>query len=68
MQNEFDRITLNLVADRAPNAETLASLEIHLRKDVNTQMVLEVNVLDDIPRTVSGKHQFVIGMGSRPEN
>lgn len=64
VQNELDRITLNLVADRAPDAETLASLEMHLRRDVDAQMVLEVNALDDIPRTVSGKHRFVIGMGS----
>lgn len=64
VQNELDRITLNLVADRAPDAETLASLEMHLRRDVDAQMVMEVNALDDIPRTVSGKHRFVIGMGS----
>ncbi|MHB1187003.1 hypothetical protein [Thiobacillus sp.] len=62
VQSDLDRITLNLVVDRALNAETLASLEKQLRGDVDAQMVLEVRLLDAIPKTVSGKHRFVIGM------
>ncbi len=67
VQRDLDHITLNLVASQPLKAETLASLEADIRRDVDAQMVLEVNLLDDIPRTVSGKHRFVIGMeqGSR---
>ncbi|MHB1084669.1 MAG: phenylacetate--CoA ligase family protein [Thiobacillus sp.] len=67
VQRDLDHITLILVASRPLKAETLASLEANIRRDVDAQMVLEVNLLDDIPCTVSGKHRFVIGMeqGSR---
>jgi phenylacetate-CoA ligase len=62
VQRDLDRITLNLVAPRALSSETLASLSASIRRDVDAQMVLDVHHLDDIPRTVSGKHRFVIGM------
>jgi len=47
---------------------TLASLASSIHQDVDAQMMLEVNYLDDIPRTVSGKHRFVIGMAAGPSN
>ncbi|HET9462435.1 MAG TPA: hypothetical protein VFO43_00515 [Thiobacillus sp.] len=62
VQRDLDRITLNLVAPRALSSETLASLSASIRRDVDAQMVLDVHYLGDIPRTVSGKHRFVIGM------
>ncbi len=62
VQRDFDRLVLNLVASQPLNTETQASLEASIRRDVDAQMRLEVNVLDAIPRTVSGKHRFVIGM------
>ena len=62
VQRDLDRITLNLVADRALDAATLASLQANIHKEVDAQMALEVNRLDAIPKTVSGKHRFVIGM------
>jgi len=31
---------------------------------VDAAMGLDVNYLDAIPRTVSGKHRFVIGLGA----
>jgi len=64
VQRDLDRITLNLVADRMPDAETLASWEMRIRSDVDAQMVLEVKRLGAIPKTVSGKHRFVIGMAA----
>jgi len=66
VQRDLDRLTLNLVASHPLSAETLASLEASIRRDVDAQMVLEVDYLDAIPRTVSGKHRFVIGMDQRP--
>jgi hypothetical protein len=35
---------------------------MRIHRDVDTGMVLDVFYLDEIPRTVSGKHRFVIGM------
>lgn len=68
VQHDLDRLALNLVAAHPLNAETLASLQASIRRDVDEAMVLEVNYLDDIPRTVSGKHRFVIGMAAVPDN
>ncbi|HWR77927.1 MAG TPA: hypothetical protein VN283_12065 [Thiobacillus sp.] len=62
MQRDLDRLVLNLVAAQPLSSETRASLEADIRRNVDAQMALEVNTLDDIPRTVSGKHRFVIGM------
>jgi hypothetical protein len=66
VQRDLERLTLNLVTPQPLNAETLASLDSGIRREVDAQMVLEVNYLDDIPRTVSEKHRFVIGMGQQP--
>jgi len=65
VQRGLDRLALNLVASRPLSIETLASLEASIHRDVDAQMTLEVNYLDEIPRTVSGKHRFVIGMTGR---
>ena len=62
VQRDLDRIALNLVVSQPLDAETLASLEASIRRDVGAQMALEVNYLDDIPRTASGRHRFVIGI------
>lgn len=62
VQHGPDRLALNLVTPQPLSAETLASLEASIRRDVDAQMGLEVNYLEEIPRTVSGKHRFVIGM------
>ena len=62
VQHDPNRITLNLVASSPLNAETPASLQARLHSEVDAQMALDVNYLDAIPRTASGKHRFVIGM------
>ncbi len=63
VQHDFDRIALNLVASGKLSAATLAGLNANLRRMLESEVVLEVNYLDEIPRTLSGKHRFVIGMG-----
>ena len=66
VQREPGWIALKLVASQPLSAETLASLETAIHRDVDAQMVLEVNYLDPIPRTVSGKHRFVMGLARSP--
>jgi hypothetical protein len=63
VQRDLDQLELNLVAPPL-GRETLATLEASIRRDVDARMVLKVHHLDDIPRTVSGKHRFVIGLGA----
>lgn len=62
VQRALDRLMLNLVAWRPLSSDTLASLQASIRRDVDAKRVLEVNNPDEIPRTVSAKHRFVIGM------
>ncbi|MHB1292298.1 MAG: phenylacetate--CoA ligase family protein [Sulfuricella sp.] len=60
IQSEPDKITLNLVSPSGLSAETLNSLRARVRGDVDENMVLEINHVDEIRRTLSGKHRFVI--------
>ncbi|MDD5328778.1 MAG: hypothetical protein PHX38_02155 [Sulfuricella sp.] len=60
VQREADKITLNLVAPGGLPAETLGALGERIRREVDAGMVLEVVYVDEIKRTVSGKHRFVI--------
>ncbi|KVW93409.1 phenylacetate--CoA ligase family protein [Thiobacillus denitrificans] len=64
VQRDLDQLELNLVTPQPLGSETLASLEASIRRDVDVLTALKVNYLDDIPRTVSGKHRFVIGLGA----
>jgi len=69
VQAEPDRMVLNLVADERLSGQTLATIASDIQRDVDAQMRLEVNYLEEIPRNVSGKHRFVIGLddeSSRP--
>jgi len=66
VQRGLDRLELNLVASKPLDAATLASLEASIHGDVDARMTLEVNYPDDIPRTVSGKHRFVVGLSRQP--
>jgi phenylacetate-CoA ligase len=63
IQRELDRIELNLVASERLSPETQAALADKIRQAMGADVMLEVNYLDAIPRTVSGKQRFVIGMG-----
>jgi phenylacetate-CoA ligase len=63
VQTGLDRIVLNLVAGEKLNTETQSTLADKIRQAMGAEVTLEVNYLDEIPRTVSGKQRFVIGMG-----
>jgi phenylacetate-CoA ligase len=61
-QRALDRIELNLVAAEALSHDVLAAISASLRRDIDANLLLEVRYLEDIPRTASGKHRFVIGL------
>jgi phenylacetate-CoA ligase len=56
-------IVLTVVASPALGAETINSLRESIHRDVDAGIVFEVDHVAEIPRTVSGKHRFVIGLG-----
>lgn len=58
-----DRMVLNLVCPERLEAAVMARLEAALRREVDPAMSLEVRYVDEIARTASGKHRFVIGLG-----
>ena len=60
VQRGLASLELNLVADRPLSLETRASLEMQLRSEVDADLTLDVNYLDHIPKTSSGKHRFVM--------
>lgn len=60
VQTEPDKITLNLIAPIRLNAELEYFLKENIRGEVDDQMALEINYVDEIKRSVSGKHRFVI--------
>ena len=62
VQEAPDQLVLNLVAAAPLGTETLVRLRTRLQREVEAGMRLEVRYLDDIPRTASGKHRFVIGL------
>ncbi len=64
VQRAPDRIDLNLVVDAPPPPADIDALARRIREDIDPGMHLRVRYLDDIPRTLSGKHRFVIGLPS----
>jgi phenylacetate-CoA ligase len=65
VQRDFERIVLNVVAPHPLGDEFRATLQTSIRRDVDPRLALEVNYLSEIPRTVSGKHRYVIGLDAR---
>jgi phenylacetate-CoA ligase len=65
VQTAPDKIVLNLVSSSRLSPETVAAMKNAIRRDVDRDMVFEIIYLEEIPRTVSGKHRFVIGYGGR---
>jgi phenylacetate-CoA ligase len=61
VQTAPDKITLNLVSSARLSQETVTAMTDAIRRDVDPSMAFEINYLNEIPRTVSGKHRFVIG-------
>ena len=62
VQTGLDRMVLNLVVSERLSAHDLESVKAGIRRDVDERMVLQVNYLDEIERTIAGKHRFVIGL------
>lgn len=60
IQNELDRITLNIVSPSRLGVDTINSLKESLHRDIDEKMLLEVNYVEEIKRSSSGKHRFVI--------
>ena len=56
-----ERLTLNLVISAETLTPTLqATLQTAICQDLDERIVLELNRVAEIPRTLSGKHRFVI--------
>jgi phenylacetate-CoA ligase len=62
VQRELGLLTLNLVATERLSDEMLADLIKRVRLAMEGEVIMAVNYVDAIPRTVSGKQRFVIGM------
>ena len=60
IQSELDKMTLNIVSPAKLRIETLDAIRESLRRDIDENMVLEINYVDEIKRSISGKHRFVI--------
>ena len=65
IHDEADRLTLNLVAATPLSTDIAQALSERIRREVDADMLLEIHYLDEIQRSVSGKHRFVIGQ--RPD-
>jgi phenylacetate-CoA ligase len=62
VQRDLQHITLNLVAAEKLSAAMHAGISQHVCQVMGVEATLTVNYLEEIPRTVSGKHRFVIGL------
>lgn len=60
IQSATDRISLNLVSSGRLSEEMANALRERVRREVDERMVLEINYVDEIRRSVSGKHRFVV--------
>jgi phenylacetate-CoA ligase len=60
LQTEPGKICLNIVSAEKLPTETEKSLQHSIRRDIDENMLLEINYVDEIRRSVSGKHRFVI--------
>lgn len=60
-QSAPDHIVLNLVSATPLSPETASAMANAIHREVAPDMALEVRYLEEIPRTASGKHRFVIG-------
>ncbi len=62
VQHDLDHLSLNLVADVRLPESTIAEMGARIRREVDDRLLLQVNYVEAIPPTVSGKHRFVIGL------
>ncbi|WP_272701660.1 phenylacetate--CoA ligase family protein [Desulfovibrio sp. Fe33] len=62
-QTERSRIDLHIVRGQGfseESAATVNGLEQRIRRDVSPAFSLEVRYVDDIPKTVGGKHRYIV--------
>ena len=64
-QDRPDRMKLRIVADHQLPAGIIDDLQGRIRTEVDGQMRLDIIHTNEIPRTVSGKHRFVISHQAR---
>lgn len=60
VQNDPGKITLNLVAPMKLSEQKLSALQEKIRRGTDKNMILEVNYLAVLKKSISGKHRFVI--------
>lgn len=60
IQTELDKITLNINASSDLDGRLLNAIQQKIHNDIDPDMRLEITQTDEIQRTVSGKHRFVI--------
>ena len=60
VQTEWDKLNLNIQADSRLERDSLNSVGKKIRQDIDQGLQLEINYLDRIERSRSGKHRFVI--------
>jgi phenylacetate-CoA ligase len=60
IQTAPDQLTLNLVIAGELPADIAATLRARIASDLDPQMNFALNTVDEIPRTASGKHRYVI--------
>lgn len=60
VQESPGRIVLDVVTTAPLDGALATTLRDSIRRDVDAQMEFELNRVEEIPRTASGKHRFVI--------
>ena len=60
VQNELAKITLNLHTSNELSPNLQSQLQEKISRDIDPGLSLEINPVNEIKRTVSGKHRFVI--------
>jgi phenylacetate-CoA ligase len=60
VQESPERLVLNVVAPEPLDESVAAGMRQSIARDVDARMAFHLNYVDDIPRTASGKHRFVI--------
>lgn len=60
IQEKYDVLTLNIVSQSNLSKEKIDALQSRIHHDIDKALRLEVNHANEIPRSASGKHRFVI--------
>jgi phenylacetate-CoA ligase len=68
IQTAIDRLILNVVVSEPLAAEQFASIRTRIASDLDAAMAFEINPVDEIRRTASGKHRYVISQGGPYES